>query len=103
MKVKAILQNRLAAAASVEVLELDDESKHMVMEKRDLYQGIGKMATTLQLVMPHDAVQTCTIEDSHDDEPAECMETSKYLFMNKPAHVGSGKIINIHVAMQWLT
>ena len=38
MKVMDILQNRFAAAASLEVLELDDDGKYMVIERRDLYQ-----------------------------------------------------------------
>ena len=71
MKVMDILQNRFAAAASLEDLEFDDEGKYMVIEKRDLYQGNGKMATMLQLEMPHDAVQSHNIKDADDDEPEE--------------------------------
>ena len=79
MSVKDILENRFAATVSLEVLELDDEGKYMVIEKRDLYQGSGKLATMLQQDVPHNAVHTHTTKDISDDQPAEGREMSNVI------------------------
>ena len=83
MRMKDIIKNRFTTAASLEILELDDEGKYMVVEKWDLYQGSGKMATMLQPDIPHDAVQTHTIEDIDDDEPTQCRETLNIIVVDE--------------------
>ena len=63
------------ACASLEVLELGEERKYMVFEKKDLCQGSGKVVTMLQRDIPHDSIQTSTYDDIDDDQPGEDRET----------------------------
>ena len=43
--VRDILQKRFTTAASLEILELGEVGKYIVIEKKEFYQGSGKLQT----------------------------------------------------------
>ena len=66
-----ILQNRFSVAASLEVLDLDNDGKYMVIEKGMYIKEVGKCQPCFNLKKPQDVVQIHTAEENDNDEPEE--------------------------------
>ena len=69
--------------ASLQVLELGEVGKCIVTEKKDFYQGTGKVANMLQLDLPHDSTATTTADDIDDDQPAEGREMLNVILVHE--------------------
>ena len=96
-KVKAILADRFAKAAAMEVVELVHGKQYMVIEKRGSTLNINLTAHQQAVVM-----EDVNMNRSNPGQPFDERAKSNLLTVDeKTCSVGGGRSINIHASMLW--